>query len=106
MSLPVFLGFLPARPSAFAPTAMNIRRQLIRQTAASSIREYVIEVNPIVAKYIESKSAAGTPILPKVEGVKFYIISSGASHIADYKVMEVTSQKQRDKLIGKARVFC
>ena len=87
-------------------TAMNIRRQLIRQTAHSDISEYLIEVNPTVAKYIESKNAAGTPILPKIEGIKFYIMSNEASHIADFKVMEVTSQKQRERLIGKARVFC
>ena len=87
-------------------TAMNIRRQLIRQTAHSDINEYLIEVNPCVAKYIENKNASGMPILPKVEGKKFYIMSNEATHIANYNIMEVTSQKQRERLIGKARVFC
>ena len=87
-------------------TAMNIRRLILRQTANSDIKEYLIEVSPLVAKYIESKHETDTPILPKIDGVKFYIMSSEAMHIADYKVVEITSQKERDKLLGKAKVFC
>jgi ribonuclease G len=87
-------------------TAMNIRRLILRQTASSDIKEYLIEVNPLVAKYIESKDETETPILPKVDGVKFYIMSSEAMHIADYKVVEIASQKEREKLMGKAKVFC
>ena len=87
-------------------TAMNIRRHVLRQTAHSDIQEYLIEVNPLVAQYIESKSTTGTPILPKVEGVKFYIMQNEAVHLAEYKIMEITSSKERDRLIGKARVFC
>ena len=87
-------------------TAMNVRRLILRQTAGSDIKEYLVEVNPLVAKLIEQKNAAGTPILPIVEGVKLYIMSNEALHIADYKVAEITSQKEREKLLGKARVFC
>ena len=87
-------------------TAMNLRRLVLRQVANSDIREYLIEVNPSVAKYIESKQGTDTPILPRVEGVKFYIISSESVHLSDYRVVEITSQKEREKLIGKARVFC
>ncbi len=87
-------------------TAMNIRRLILRQTAASDIKEYLIEVNPHVAKLIEQKDATGTPVLPKIEGVKLYIMANDALHIADYKVMEIASQKERERLVGKARVFC
>jgi ribonuclease G len=87
-------------------TAMNLRRLVLRQVENSDIREYLIEVNPSVAKYIESKQGTDTPILPRVEGVKFYIISSESVHLSDYRVVEITSQKEREKLIGKARVFC
>ena len=87
-------------------TAMNLRRLLLRQTAHSDVHEYLIEVNPNVAKYIETKNLAGTPIIPKIDGVKFYIMSDPAVHIADYKVIEITSAKQRDKLIERAKVFC
>ena len=86
-------------------TAINLRRLVLRQLANSDIKEYLIEVNPLVAKYIESKEAE-TPVLPKLEGVKFYILSSESVHLADYHVVEITSQKEREKLIGKARVFC
>ncbi|MDD5018101.1 MAG: ribonuclease E/G, partial [Eubacteriales bacterium] len=85
-------------------TVMNIRRLLLRQTANSDVHEYLIEVNPSVAQYIEN--ASGIPIIPKIEGVKFYILSDEAVHHSDYKVVEITSSKQRDKLIGKAKVFC
>ncbi len=87
-------------------TAMNLRRLVLRQVENSDIREYLIEVNPSVAKHIENKQGTETPILPKVEGVKFYIISSESVHLSDYRVVAVTSQKEREKLIGKARVFC
>ena len=87
-------------------TAMNLRRMILRQTANTDIKEYLIEVNPLVAKYIESKYETETPILPKIDGVKFYIMSSESLHIADCKVVEIASQKERDKLIGKAKVFC
>ncbi len=87
-------------------TAMNIRRMIQRQTANTDIKEYLIEVSPLVAKYIESKNESETPILPKVDGVKFYIMSTEAMHIADYKVIEIASQKEREKLLGKAKVFC
>jgi hypothetical protein len=86
-------------------TAINLRRLVLRQLANSDIKEYLIEVNPSVAKYIESKEAE-TPVLPKLDGVKFYILSSESVHLADYKVVEITSQKEREKLLGKARVFC
>ncbi len=87
-------------------TAMNVRRLILRQTASSDIKEYLIEVSPHVAKIIEQKDAAGMPILPRVEGVKLYIMANEAMHIADYKVSEIASQKEREKLLGKARVFC
>lgn len=87
-------------------TAMNLRRLIQRQTANTDIKEYLIEVNPLVAKYIESKYETDMPILPKIDGVKFYIMSSEALHMADYKVVEIASQKEREKLIGKAKVFC
>lgn len=87
-------------------TAMNLRRLILRQTQNSDIKEYLIEVNPLVAKFIESKNEMNTPILPKIEGVKFYIMSEEALHMADYKVVEIASQKERDKLLGKAKVFC
>ncbi len=87
-------------------TAMNIRRQVQRYVLSSDANEFLIEVNPMVAKYIESKNAAGTPIIPIKEGVKFYILSDEAVHLSDYKVREITSSKERDKLIGKAKVFC
>lgn len=86
-------------------TAMNLRRLLLRQAANSDVREYLIEVNPLVAKYIEGKDAE-TAIIPKIEGIKFYIVSDEAVHLSDYKVIEITSTKEREKLIGKARVFC
>jgi len=86
-------------------TAMNLRRLVLRQLANSDIKEYLIEVNPVVAKYIESKEAE-TPVLPKIEGVKFYVLSSESMHLADYRVVEITSHKEREKLLGKARVFC
>jgi ribonuclease G len=86
-------------------TAMNLRRLVLRQLVNSDIKEYLIEVNPSVAKFIESREA-DTPVLPKVEGVKFYILSSDSVHLADYRVVEITSQKEREKLLGKARVFC
>ena len=78
----------------------------LRQTADSDIKEYLIELNPLVAKFIEHKDAAGTPILPRIDGVKLYVVANEALHIADYKVVEVASQKERERLIGKARVFC
>lgn len=87
-------------------TAMNIRRLVLRQTANSDIREYLIEVNPLVAKFIENRGPEEEAILPKVDGVKFYILSDDAMHIADYRMTEITSSKERDKLIGKAKVFC
>ena len=87
-------------------TAMNIRRLILRQTSVSDIKEYMIEVSPHVAKYIEHKDTAQTPILPRIEGVKLYVMANEAMHIADYKVMEITSQKEREKLLAKARVFC
>jgi ribonuclease G len=86
-------------------TAINLRLLLLRQLANSDIKEYLIEVNPLVAKYIESKEAE-TPVLPKAEGVKFYVLASESMHLADYRVVEITSQKEREKLLGKARVFC
>lgn len=87
-------------------TAMNIRRLILRQVINSDVHEYLIEVNPLVAKYIESKNAAGTPIIPSMQGIKFYILSDEAVHLSDYKVREITSTKEREKLIGKAKVFC
>lgn len=87
-------------------TSMNIRRLILRQVAACDIKEYLIEVNPNVAKHIEQKDAQGASILPKIEGVKLYVMANEALHIADYKVTEITSQKDREKLLGKARVFC
>jgi len=86
-------------------TAINLRRLVLRQLANSDIKEYLIEVNPLVAKYIESKEAE-TPVLPKIEGVKFYVLASESMHLSDYRVVEITSQKEREKLLGKARVFC
>ncbi|MFA5675141.1 MAG: Rne/Rng family ribonuclease [Christensenellales bacterium] len=87
-------------------TAMNIRRLIFRQTAASDIKEYLIEVSPHVAKLIEQKDAAGMPVLPRIEGIKLYIMANEAMHIADYKVTEIASQKERERLLDKARVFC
>lgn len=87
-------------------TAMNIRRLIQRQTENSNIKEYLVEVNPSVAKYIERKKTEGTPIIPKIKDVQFYILSNEALHLADYKVVEITSTKEREKLIGKAKVFC
>ena len=43
-------------------TSMNIRRLIFRQVENSNIKEYLIEVNPSVAKYIERKNAAFLPI--------------------------------------------
>jgi ribonuclease G len=87
-------------------TAMNIRRLVLRQTANSDVKEYLIVVNPLVAKFIESRGPEEEPILPKVEGVKLYVLSDEAMHIADYRMTEITSSKERDKLMGKAKVFC
>ncbi len=87
-------------------TAMNIRRMLLRQTAHSDIKEYLIEMNPSVARFIENRSPDDEPIIPRIDGVKFYMVSDEAVHIADYRVTEITSTKERDKLIGKAKVFC
>ena len=87
-------------------TSMNVRRQILRQVENTDIKEYLIEVSPSVARYIDKKNADGTPIIPIMEDMKFYILSDEAMHVAEYKVVEITSQKQRDKLIGKAKVFC
>jgi len=87
-------------------TAMNVRRQILRQTRFSDIHEYLIEVNPSVARYIDHKNAGNTPIIPRISGVKFYILSNEAMHLTEYSVTEITSQKQREKLLGKAKVFC
>lgn len=87
-------------------TAMNIRRQLLKQVENTTIRDFLVEVNPSVARYIDKKNEAGTPIIPKIQGYKIYIMANGPMHIAEYKVTEITSQKEADKLLGKAKVFC
>ncbi len=87
-------------------TALNLRRFVVRQTASSNIKEYLIEVNPQVAKFISDRSPEEEPIIPKVEGVKFYILSDEAMHIADYRVTEITGAKDLEKLSGKVKVFC
>ena len=56
-------------------TAIAIRRQLIRQAAATDIKEFLIEVNPAVAAFIENADGPDLPVLPKIEGVKFYVLS-------------------------------
>ncbi len=87
-------------------TVMGLRRHLQRQVAISDVEEFLIEVNPLVAKFIENRDPSETPIIPKIEGVKFYIVSDDSIHIAEFKVTEITSSKEREKLIGKAKVFC
>jgi ribonuclease G len=87
-------------------TALNMRRFLLRQTANANIKEYLIEVNPQVAKYISDMGSEEEPIIPKVDGVKFYILCDEAMHIANFRVTEIAGAKERDKLIGKAKVFC
>ena len=87
-------------------TALNIRRLVQRMTEHSDVREYLIEVNPLVAKYIEERMTGEIPIIPKIEGVKFYILSDEAMHMADYRVVEIASAKERERLIGKVKVFC
>jgi len=87
-------------------TAMNIRRLILRSVEHTDMKDFLVEVNPSVARYIERKNEEGTPIIPKMEGYKFYIMASESKHLSDYKVVELTSSKERDKLIGKAKVFC
>lgn len=87
-------------------TSMNVRRLIMRHVAHSDIKEYLVEVNPSVAKYIDRKNADGTPIIPNMQDVKIYILSDPALHVAEYNVVEITSQKDREKLMGKAKVFC
>ena len=87
-------------------TAMNIRRLILRNVEHTDVKDFLVEVNPSVARYIEKKSEEGTPIIPKMEGYKFYIMASEGAHLSEYKVVELSSSKERDKLIGKAKVFC
>lgn len=87
-------------------TAMNVRRLILRQVEHTDMKDFLVEVNPSVARYIEKKSEEGTPIIPKMEGYTFYIMASEKAHLADYNVVELSSAKERDKLIGKAKVFC
>jgi len=87
-------------------TAMNIRRLILRKVEHTIMKDFLIEVNPSVAKYIDRKNEEGTPIIPKMPGYKFYIMASEATHLSEYKVVEIASAKERDKLIGKAKVFC
>jgi len=86
-------------------TALNLRRLILKQIAHSDAKEYLVEINPMVSKYIDSRDPSEAPIIPKIEGVKFYIVESEALHISDYRVTEIASAKEREKLIGKAKVF-
>lgn len=87
-------------------TALGIRRQLLRQVANTDMKEFLIEVHPSVAEYIESFSEPETPILPKIAGVKFYVLTNETIKRDMYKIVEIASSKEREKLIGKAKVFC
>jgi ribonuclease G len=87
-------------------TAMNIRRLILRSIEHTDMKDFLVEVNPSVARYIEKKSEEGTPIIPRLEGYKFYIMANENAHLAEYNVVEIASSKERDKLIGKAKVFC
>ena len=87
-------------------TAMNVRRLILRNVEHTDMKDFLVEVNPSVARYIEKRNEEGTPIIPKMEGYTFYYMASESAHLADYKVVELSSSKERDKLIGKAKVFC
>ena len=87
-------------------TALNIRRHLLRQAENTDTKEFLIEVHPSVAAYIEKCSEPDQPILPKIEGVKFYVLSNETMKGDNYKIIEIASSKEREKLIGKAKVFC
>jgi ribonuclease G len=87
-------------------TAIAIRRQLLRQAASTDIKEFLIEVHPLVAAYIENSSEPDLPVLPKIEGVKFYVLSNETMRSDEFKVIEIVSAREREKLIGKAKVFC
>jgi len=87
-------------------TALNIRRHLMRQVANTDMKEFLVEVHPSVAGYIESFNEPEVSILPKIEGVKFYVLSNETMRSDEYKIVEIASAKEREKLIGKAKVFC
>jgi ribonuclease G len=86
--------------------ALAIRRQLTRQVANTDIKEFLVEVPPSIAEYIESWSEPDLPMLPRIPGVKFYVLSNDTMGCDEYKIVEITSAKEREKLIGKAKVFC
>ncbi len=87
-------------------TAMSIRRLVLKKVGSTDIKDFLIEVSPGVAKYIDKRRETGSPIIPIMQGYKFYIMANEVMHIADYNVIEITSSKEADKLIGKAKVFC
>ena len=87
-------------------TVLNIRRHLLRQVANTDMKEFLIEVHPNVAAYIESFSDPDLSVMPKIEGVKFYVLTNETIRNDEYKIVEIASAKEREKLIGKAKVFC
>ena len=87
-------------------TVIAIRRQLLRQVGNTDMKEFLIEVHPAVAMFIENAGEPDLPILPKIAGVKFYVLSNETMCIDTFKIVEIASAKEREKLIGKAKVFC
>ena len=85
--------------------ALRVRRNIIKQVNETTFNEFLIETHPDVASFIIKKSDTDFPILPFLNGKKFYLKPVKTMHMEEIKVTGIADGKKREEALKEAHLF-
>jgi len=86
--------------------ALKIKRLLESFILEKECREFLIELNPVVFKYISKRLDQGDVYLPHHADKKFYIKAKNEFHVEDVNINTITSHKELERILDDAKVYC
>ena len=86
--------------------ALRVRTRLLREMANTDLSNFLIEVSPAVAAFIEKKTAEGFSLLPKRQGKNFYVRSVPGQHVEHYEVRPIADKRALESSVRGSEIKC
>ena len=86
--------------------ALRVRTRLLREMANTDLTNYLIDVSPAVAAFIEKKTAEGFSLLPKRQGKNFYVRSVPGQHVEHYEVRPIADKRALESSVRGSEIKC
>ncbi len=88
-----------------ASSAMRLRREVVRLVESTEQTAFIAEIPCDLMKYILAKNMANEAILPKYDGIRFYMTGNRFAQPGEIKLEPIIDMRSIVKLGGEAQSF-